>query len=60
MQAHKQTPISTAITPSKVWEQFVDDIYSIRKRTQLGKFFYHINNLHQNIKLTIDEESMEN
>ena len=60
MQAHKQTPISTAINPSKVWEQFVADIYSIRKRTQLGKFFYHINNFHQNIKLTIDEESMEN
>ena len=60
MQAHKQTPISTAINPSKVWEQFVDDIYSIRKRTQLGKFFYHINNFHQNIKFTIDEQSMEN
>ena len=60
MQAHKQTPIYTDINPSKVWEQFADDIYSIRKGTQLGNFFYHINSLHQNIKFTIDEESMEN
>ena len=60
MQAHKQTPIYTEINPSKVWEQFADDIYSIRKGTQLGNFFYHINSLHQNIKFTIDEESMEN
>ena len=60
MQAHKQTPIYTDINPPKVWEQFADDIYSIRKRTQLGNVFYHINSLHQNIKFTIDEERMEN
>ena len=32
MQAHEQTAISTALHPPNVWEQFVDDIYSIVKR----------------------------
>ena len=57
MQAHESTAISTALHPPKVWEQFVDDVYSIVKRTQLENFFHHINNLYQNIKFTMEEES---
>ena len=57
MQAHESTAISTVLHPSKVWERFVDDVYSIVKRTQLENFFHHINNLHQNIKFTMEEES---
>ena len=57
MQAHERTAISTALHPPKVWEQFVDDVYSILKRTHLENFFQHINNLHQNIKFTMEEES---
>ena len=57
MQAHESTAISTALHPPKVWERFVDDVYSIVKRTQLENFFHHINNLHQNIKFTMEEES---
>ena len=57
MQAHESTAISTAPHPPKVWEQFVDDVYSIVKRTHLENFFHHINNLHQNIKFTMEEES---
>ena len=34
-----------------------DDVCSIVKRTQLENFFHHINNLHQNIKFTMEEES---
>ena len=49
--------ISTALHSPKVWERFVDDVYSIVKRTQLENFFHHINNLHQNIKFTMEEES---
>ena len=49
----------TALHPPKVWERFVDDVYSILKRTHLKNFFHNINNLHQNIKFTIEEE-MEN
>ena len=41
----------------QVWERFVDGVYSIVKRTHLENFFHHINNLHQNIKFTMEEES---
>ena len=56
MQAYKRTAITTALHLLKVWEQFVDDVYSILKRTHLENFFHH-NNLHQNIKFTMEEES---
>ena len=57
MQARKQTAISTALHPPKVWEQFLGGVYSIFKRTHLENLFHHINNLHQNIKFTMEEES---
>ena len=49
--------ITMALHPPKVWEGFVDDVYSILKRTQLENFSHHISNLHQNIKYTMEEES---
>ena len=55
MQAYECTAITTALHPAKVWERFVDDIYSILKRTHLENFFNHINNFHQNIKFTVKE-----
>ena len=42
-QAHESTAISTALHPPKVWELFVDDAYSIVKRTHLENFFHRIN-----------------
>ena len=57
MQAYERTAITTALHPPKVSERFVDDVYSILKRTHLENFFHHINNLHQNIKFTMEEES---
>ena len=57
MQAYEHTGISTALRPPKVWERFVDDVYSILKGTDLENFFQHINNLHQNIKFTMEKES---
>ena len=45
-QAHEQTAISTALHPRKVYEQVV---YSILNRTH--------NNMHQNMKFTMEEES---
>ena len=57
MQAYERTAITTALHPSEFWERFADDVYSILKRTHLENFFYHINNLHQNIKFTMEEES---
>ena len=57
MQAHERTAISIAMHSSKVWERFVDDIYSILKPMHLENLFHHINNLYQNIQFTIEEES---
>ena len=57
MQAYERTAITTALHPPKVWERLVDDVYSILKRTHLENFFHHINNLHQNTKFTMEEES---
>ena len=56
MKADQQTSISTALHPPKVLERFFDDLYSIPKRTHFENFFHHINNLHQNIKLAMEEE----
>ena len=57
MHAYECTAITTALHPPKVWERFADDVYFIIKRTHLKNHFDHINNLHQNIKFTIEEES---
>ena len=57
MQACECTAITTALHPPKVGERFADDVYSILKRTHMENFFHHINNLHQNLKLTMEEES---
>ena len=57
MRAHESTAISTALHPPKVWERLVDEVYSIVKRPHLENFFHHINNLLQNIKFTMEEES---
>ena len=38
MQAYERTAITTALHPPKVWERFVDDFYSILKRTYLETF----------------------
>ena len=57
MQAYECTALTTALHPPKVWERFADDVYSILKHTHLENFSHYVNNLHQNIKLTIEEES---
>ena len=57
MQAYERTVLTMALHPPKAWERFVDDVCSILKRTHLQKFFYHIKNLHQNIKFAMEEES---
>ena len=57
MQVQEHTAISTALHLPKVWERFIDDIYSILKCTHLENFFHYINNLHQNIKFTAEKEN---
>ena len=57
MQTYERTAITTALHPPKVWERFINDVYSIFKRTYLDKSFQYINNLYQNTKFTSEEES---
>ena len=57
MQAYDCTAITTALQLPKVWEQFANDVYSVLKRTHLEKFFHLIDNLHQNVNFTMEEES---
>ena len=57
MQAYERTVLIMALHPPKVWEQFFDEVDFILKRMHLEIFFHHINNLHQNIKFTMEEES---
>ena len=56
IQTCEQTAIPTVLHPSKVWEQFVNDIHSVLEHMQLENLFYHIQNLHQNIKITMEEK----
>ena len=51
------TYCTTALHPPKVWGQFVDGVYSILTRMHLENFFHYIDNLHQNINFTMEEES---
>ena len=44
MQAYEHTAITTALHPPKVWERFVDEVYSILKRMHFENVFHHINN----------------
>ena len=57
IQAHEHTALSTALHPPKIFVGFVDDVYSILRLNHLQKFLPHINNLHQNLKFTMEEES---
>ena len=57
MQAYERTAITTVLHPPKVWERFADNVFSILKRTHLENLFHRINNLYQNIKFTMEEES---
>ena len=52
MQAYECTAVTTVLHSPIVLRQFADDVCSIIKRTHLENFFHHINNLHQNIKVT--------
>ena len=56
MKAYERTAITMVLHSPKVWERFIDDVYSILKRTHLENFFNHINNLHQKSKFTMEEE----
>ena len=43
MQTYERAAITTALHPPKIWEQFVDDVHSILKRTHLENFLHKEN-----------------
>lgn len=49
--------LSTADCTPKVWERHVDDCFLIIKEHYIQEFFDHINNLHPQIKFTIEKEN---
>lgn len=55
VKAHELTAIFIKLHPPKGEEYFADVIYSILKRKDLENFLHHINNLHKDTKLTMDE-----
>ena len=63
MQTYESIAITTALHLPKVWEQFVDDVYSVLKRTHLENLFHHINSfqsyLDQNVKFIMEENNGE-
>ena len=60
MQAYECKAITMALQPPKVWEQFVDEVYSILKRTHLENVFHLINKLHKILNLLWRKKVMEN
>ena len=56
-QAHERCATTTPPHPPKAWERFADDTYSIPKRTHPEILFHHINNLHQDVNVNMEEES---
>ena len=57
MQAHESTALTCTSHPPKVWKRYVDDVFSIIKRSFLRSFYDHLNSLHTKIKFTIEEEN---
>ena len=42
--------------PPKTWQRFVDDIFTIVKRSQVKNLLPHLNKQHPNISFTVEEE----
>ena len=57
MQEHDKKSLSTFPSPPKCYERFVDDTFTIIKRSVLHPFFDHMNSLHPKIQFTIEEEN---
>ena len=56
MQALEMTAIKTADHPLKIWEQHVDDVFSVIQRNYLQDILHHINSLHLQTQFPKEEE----
>ena len=50
------TAVTTADTSPRIWEHYVDDVFSILCRCNLEQFFQCINSLHPKTKFTMEKE----
>ena len=50
------TAITTADTPTRIWERHVDDVFSILCRCNLEQYVQHVNSLHPKTKITMKKE----
>ena len=57
MQSLETTAITTADHPPKIWERYLDDVFSIIHKAYLQELLEHINNLHPQTQFTKEEES---
>ena len=56
MQAKEATALTTTSHPPKVWERYVDDVFSVIQKSNLHNFFQHINSVHPKSKFTMETE----
>ena len=55
-QAIETTALTTTSHPPKVWECYVDYVFSIVRKSNLHDFFQHIDSLHPKTKFTMETE----
>ena len=48
--------LQTFINPPEIWFRYVDDTFTYLEIDQIQSFFEHLNNQHQKIKFTMEEE----
>ena len=56
VQTFESKAITTHQHKVKIWERHVDDIFAIIKKQHTQEFLNHLNNLHPNIKFSIEAE----
>ena len=56
MLMFEDVALTTTDHSPKVWERHVDDCFLIIKELHLNMFFHHVNNLHPQIKFTMERE----
>ena len=57
MEHFEERAISTAgLMKPRVWRRYVDDVFSILKRVDVGDFLRHLNQLDEQIEFTVERE----
>ena len=56
MRALEERALSTFELKPKVWYRYVDDVFSITKKTHVPKLLQHLNNQHPSIRFTEESE----